>query len=67
MGDNVFDFKGKRIQKAQSDKLYEYCTVCWAKTDIRKNTPVELRRCYVNGVGQLCPTCYLELYGKDSP
>ena len=34
---------------------------CWTKTEVRKETPVELRNYYVEGVGQLCPRCYREL------
>ena len=41
----------------------EYCIICGAKTNELKSTPVSARRCYVQGCGQLCDRCCLELYG----
>ena len=61
MGNQGEDLRTKRINKAISDNTFEYCAICWAKIS-RKDTPVELRNHYVSGVGQLCPTCYLDLH-----
>ncbi len=51
----------RTIHPSTLDKVYEHCAVCWTKTEVRKETPVELRNYYVEGVGQLCPRCYREL------
>ncbi len=56
------DLKPERIKIANTDKCYEYCTLCWSKTNIQKHTPVQFRRYYVEGVGQLCPKCYRDSY-----
>ncbi len=44
---------------------HEHCVLCWRKTLIRRDVPVENRIGYVDGVGQLCQKCYSELQ-KDS-
>ena len=62
MKNNVVIFRTKKVNKALSDKTYEYCSVCWTKTEIAKETPVQLRHYYIEGVGQLCSACFLALY-----
>lgn len=42
----------------------ERCVLCGRTTDIYVGTPVDMRNCYVEGAGQLCPDCWAELYGK---
>ena len=39
------------------------CVRCGKETEYEINSPVTLRRYYVEGSGQLCPLCYQELYG----
>jgi hypothetical protein len=41
----------------------ELCIRCNKPTPYHPNTPIMLRRYYVEGSGQLCPLCYQELYG----
>lgn len=41
----------------------ERCVLCWRETDVPKDTPVNRRRYYLEGQGQLCAKCYYELYG----
>ena len=41
----------------------EFCIRCGKPTPYDINTPITLRRYYVEGSGQLCPLCYQELYG----
>ena len=43
--------------------MYELCIRCNKPTPYHPNTPITLRRYYVEGSGQLCPLCYQELYG----
>lgn len=42
---------------------FERCIRCNKPTPYHPNTPITLRRYYVEGSGQLCPLCYQELYG----
>ena len=41
----------------------ELCIRCNKPTPYHPNTPITLRRYYVEGSGQLCPLCWQELYG----
>ena len=41
----------------------ELCIRCGKPTPYHPNTPITLRRYYVEGSGQLCSLCYQELYG----
>ena len=41
----------------------ELCIRCGKPPPYHPNTPITLRRYYVEGSGQLCPLCYQELYG----
>ena len=43
--------------------MNELCIRCSKPTPYHPNTPITLRRYYVEGSGQLCPLCYQELYG----
>ena len=40
----------------------EFCIRYGKPTPYNINTPITLRRYYVEGSGQLCPLCYQELY-----
>ncbi|GEM_PF-4533454 len=42
---------------------FERCVSCWNPTDIKKNTPIDKRPFYVEGVGQLDRECFMEVYG----
>jgi len=41
----------------------ELCIRCNKPTPYHPDTPITLRRYYVEGSGQLCPLCWQELYG----
>lgn len=41
----------------------EKCIRCGKETPYDINTPITVRRYYIEGSGQLCPLCYQELYG----
>ncbi|KKM13005.1 hypothetical protein SY88_00065 [Clostridiales bacterium PH28_bin88] len=51
-------------EKAQRNTEFEYCVICWQKTRVRRNEPIETRVGYVEGVGQLCPRCMKDLYER---
>ena len=40
----------------------ELCIRCGNSTPYHPNTPITLRRYYVEGSGQLCEKCFYELY-----
>ena len=44
----------------------ETCVLCWKLTDVRKDTPIYRRICYVEGGGQLHPRCYEEVYPEET-
>lgn len=45
--------------KEEKDK----CVHCGKETEYVKNTPVDARLHYIEGAGQLCPACYIQIYG----
>ena len=71
-GKRVLAVKGDRSDMNKSVREKRQCTVpgemercvlCWGETDVPKDTPVNRRRYYLEGQGQLCAKCYYELYG----
>ena len=60
IGDDMLFFgKCKRNKNNKADE-YETCIVCHEMTDVRRDTPVDKRDCYIRGMGQLCHTCWDE-------
>lgn len=43
-------------------ELYEECALCHRITEVKADTPVECRKHYIYGVGQLCEKCYHKTY-----
>ena len=42
----------------------EKCVTCGVETDVRIDTPVDVRYHYVEGAGQLCKSCWEKIYKK---
>ena len=42
---------------------YERFVLCGRQTDVPKTLPVDRRKTYVTGAGQLCEECCMKLYG----
>lgn len=40
---------------------YEECILCGTLTEVKKSEPIEFRDGYIQGAGQLCPKCQLEV------
>ncbi len=40
---------------------YEKCVLCGQTTNIAVDLPVEIRKNYIQGCGQLCDACHAEL------
>lgn len=49
----------EKLRMAQTDG-YEICVLCGTVTPVRTSEPVELRKDYVSGVGQLCRMCAMQ-------
>lgn len=39
----------------------ETCVVCKKETKVNRNTPVDLRFHYIDGVGELCADCHYSI------
>lgn len=44
----------------------ENCVLCWRKVNIEVNTPIDQRRYYIVGVGQLCVGCSAKIYPEET-
>lgn len=44
---------------------FERCVLCGELTDVEIDTPVDKRKTYVKGSGQLCRACCIDIYGTD--
>lgn len=53
----------KRITRSTENDTFERCVLCGDLTDVEVWTPIELRKHYELGCGQLCPACYQKLMG----
>jgi hypothetical protein len=42
----------------KDDVQYDNCVICGKKTQYKTSTHIDIRTGYVEGVGQLCGTCY---------
>ena len=51
----------KRIHQSE----YEYCAVCFKQLRVKKETSVQQRKYYVEGIGQLCQRCYYRIYPNN--
>ena len=52
-----------RVASGQGVQM-EGCVLCRAPADYPKGTPISDRDNYIEGIGQLCATCYEDLYLK---
>lgn len=43
----------------------EKCILCGAETNIPIDMPIDMRKNYVEGAGQLCDDCAKKVYGKE--
>ena len=43
---------------------YEKCVSCKREVGYTINTHIDVRKNYVEGVGQLCSDCFIEVYKK---
>ena len=50
----------------KNKNCYEKCVLCDTSVPILKKTPIEERKNYIAGAGQLCPLCYNLIYGSNN-
>ena len=46
------------IMENQNNNQFEHCVLCRRVVSIDKNTHIDLRDNYIEGIGQLCRDCY---------
>ena len=44
------------------NEIIEKCVICKVDTPYKKSTHIDMRKNYIEGVGQLCYGCYLIIY-----
>lgn len=44
------------------DVPFEKCIICGEETIYRFSTPINQRKFYIEGAGQICHHCYYEVY-----
>jgi len=54
----------EEVRRIEQKDGFEFCKSCFEKTNIPINTPINNRRHYIEGVGQLCPSCHEIAYEK---
>lgn len=52
----------KLENKINEENELEQCVLCWKFLDIKKDVPIDLRKFYIEGAGQLCEDCYKGVY-----
>ncbi len=62
---DIFPVK-EATMKLKKFPRYESCVTCGSLTDQLRDKDVEYRNFYIEGSGQLCYTCYLQFYSKQS-
>ncbi len=58
--------KSELSEILQKEDEFEICVCgCGSPTGVRKDTPIQMRGNYVEGVGPLRDKCYQEIYGPS--
>ncbi len=50
---------------SEPQEQLERCVACGKIVPISKDTPINLRKTYLSGAGQLCEECCLKCYGTN--
>lgn len=56
---DIYDFNDEK--DARTNDEYEKCIICRKQTKVLKSTPIKERKYYVEGAGQLCKECFLDM------
>ncbi len=57
--------ENKNNIKIINDTELEHCVICKKITIYPKNTHIDYRLYYIEGVGQMCTECYEIIYDKN--
>ena len=49
------------IMNEKNNNQFEHCVLCRKVVSIDKNTHIDLRDNYIEGIGQLCPDCFYKI------
>lgn len=69
--EKMLDREGNGQEMAERDRFskteksgeeYERCVFCGKQTETLKSEPIDGRRFYIEGAGQLCRDCFYEIY-----
>ena len=58
----MLQFKHYKGKENNACSEYEICVLCGGLTDVLRDCPIEERKNYVSGGGQLCNECFGKLY-----
>ena len=47
--------------------MKDNCVICSKETEWEEQEVIHNRRCYAEGVGQLCDDCYIDAYSYETP
>ena len=50
------------MEKCPAEQAVEYCVLCGKATGVLQTCPVDRRENYIIGGGQLCRSCWNELF-----
>ena len=56
----------KNPSDRSAETEYERCVLCGKQTDVKRDEHIDLRTCYVEGAGQLCPACWKQVYHSNA-
>lgn len=56
---------GREVIRIASDyqEVKEKCVYCGSITPYNKNDDISIRKNYIEGAGQLCDSCFIDIYG----
>ena len=52
--------------KIEDKQVYDCCVCCGTETKYTVDTPIDQRFGYVEGAGQLCRSCYCDVYANEN-
>ena len=55
-----------QISFSKATDKYETCVLCGDITDVKQRMPIDARRYYIDGIGQLCRQCFLKINEPDA-
>jgi len=54
-----------QVQSIMTNQVeIEKCVVCGKETGVPVNTHIDMRKTYVEGVGDMCAGCFIDVYKK---